>query len=54
MGSAILFGSYIGLDPLTYILSGYQNRSHPLFVGRYPPPSKCGILKYHSDVGWSA
>ena len=32
MGSVILFGSYIGLDPLTYILSGDQNRNHPLFL----------------------
>ena len=51
MGSVILFGSYIGLDPLTYILSGDQNRNHPLFLLAVTHP-KCGILKYHSDVGW--
>ena len=51
MGSVILFGSYIGLDPLTYILSGDQNRNHPLFFLAVTHP-KCGILKYHSDVGW--
>ena len=37
MGSVILFGSYIGLDPLTYILSGenYLGRSiFRLLTGR--------------------
>ena len=55
MGSVILFGSYIGLDPLTYILSGDQNRNHPLFVGRYPPYPFVGylnIIQMLVEVHW--